>query len=55
MQDLVKHLPPSSMKGDGYESASCKIHNKELSVDNILVEIKDGLPSSMQDELEDNQ
>ena len=56
MHDLAKHLPPPpSMKGDGYETYYWKVSNGELYIDDIIVPIKDGLPSSMHDELEDNQ
>ena len=54
MHDLAKHLPSPSMKGDIYEADNCKFHNEELSVDDIRVSIKYGIPSSMNDELEDN-
>ena len=43
------------MKVGGYETANWKVCNKELSVGEIRVYIKYGLPTSMQDELEDNQ
>ena len=43
------------MKGNGYEADNWKVHDKEFSVHDIRVAIKDGLPSSMHDELEDNQ
>ena len=49
MHDLAKHLTPPSMKGGDYEAANWKAPNKEFSVDDIRVDIKDGLPSSMQD------
>ena len=43
------------MKENFYETANWKVRDKELSVHEILVTIRDRLPSSMQDELEDNQ
>ena len=55
MHDLVKHLPPPLINGNVYEAVIWKFRNSEFSVDDIRVAIKDGLPSSMQDEFEDNQ
>ena len=43
------------MKSDGYESDHWKFRDKELSVDEVRFSIKDGLPSSIQYELDDNQ
>ena len=43
------------MKVNSYEAAIWKVCDKELSVHDICVVIKDGLPSYMQDELEYNQ
>ena len=42
------------MKGNGYEADNWKVHDKEFSVHDIRVAIKDGLHLSMQDELGDN-
>ena len=55
MHDLAKQLPPPLMKGKSFESANWKVRNRELSVHEIRVLVKDGPPSSMQDELEYNQ
>ena len=55
MNNLDKHIPPPFMKYNGYESANWKVRDKELFVNYIRVEIKYRLPSSMQDELENNQ
>ena len=54
IHDLVRYLPPPSMKGRGYEAANWKVRYQELSVNDIWVAIKDELPSSMQNELEEN-
>ena len=43
------------MKGERYESANWDVRDKGLSKNEICVAIKDVLPSSMKDELEDNQ
>ena len=43
------------MKGEIFEPASWDFHSKEFSENNIRVAIKDGLLSSMQDELENNK
>ena len=55
MHELAKHLSHTSMKVGGYEAANWKVHDKWFSVREIQVAIKDGLPSSIQDELKDNQ
>ena len=55
MHELAKNLSTPLMKGNGYEAYNWKLRDKELSVYDIQVAIKDGIPSSMQDELEDNQ
>ena len=55
IHDLVKHLTPPLIKGGFYEASNWKFRNKELSIHEVWVSIKYGLPSSMQDELEDNQ
>ena len=55
MHNLAKYKPPTSMKGNSFDEASWKVRNKELSVYENRVAIKDGLPSSMQDNLEDNK
>ena len=53
MHDLDKFLPPPLNKGDKYDQLYWNAHNKELSEDDICVATKDGLLSSMQDEMED--
>ena len=55
LHDLSNYLPPPSMKGDILKADSWKLLDKEFSEYDIRVYIKDWLPSSMQDELEDNQ
>ena len=50
-----KHLTPPLMKGDSFEADSWKFHNKSLSVGEIRVAIKDGLPLSIVYDLEYNQ
>ena len=50
MHDLAKYLPPSSIKVKNYESDNWEVRGKVLSENDIFVAIKDGLPSSMQDE-----
>ena len=44
MHDLANNLPPPLMKGNGYEEYNWKFRNKELSVHDIRVAIRDGLP-----------
>ena len=55
IHDLAKHLPPPFMKGGFYEAYNWKFCDKGFSVHEIRFAIKDLIPSSMQDELEDNQ
>ena len=55
MHNLAKHPPPSSIKGNSFKVANCIVREKELSVHEIQVSIKDRLPLSMQDELQDKQ
>ena len=55
IHNLSKYLPPPSMKGDILESDSWDILDKEWSESEIFVAIKNRLPITMQDELEDNQ
>ena len=55
MHNLAKYLPPPSMKDKSYKSANWDVRNKGLSENDIRIAIKDGLPSYMQDKLEDNQ
>ena len=54
MHDLANYLSPPSMKGMSFESASWEFCKKDISEHIIPVVAKDRLPTSMQDELEDN-
>ena len=54
MHDLDKKLPPPWMNGESYESANWDVRDRYLSENQIRVVIKGGIPSSMQDDLEDN-
>ena len=49
MNDLAKYLPPSLMKGGGFELYDWDIQDKEFNVDVIKGTTMDGLPTSMQD------
>ena len=55
MHDLAKYLPPPSMKGESFKASNLKVSDKEFSVHYIQIYIKNRLPSSNQDKLEDNQ
>ena len=55
MHDLENYLPPHSMKGESDEAANWNVLNQEFTVSEIRLAIKDVIPSSMQDELEDHQ
>ena len=54
MHDLANHLPPPLMKGKSFEADNWKVRDNEFSVHDIRSAVKDGLPSSMQDDLEDH-
>ena len=53
--DLAKYLTPPSMRSVSSDSANWTVCNQEFRVSEIRLTIKDGIPSSMQDELEDHQ
>ena len=53
MHDLYKYPPPPWIKGDSYDQADWTIRNKEFSECEISVETRYGLPTSMQDEIDD--
>ena len=53
MHNLSKYLTPPSMKGKRIEEANWTFHNQELTVSEIRLAIKDGIPSYMHYELED--
>ena len=55
MHDLKKYPPPPLMKGKSFQSDSWDVSNKEFYGDYIQVAFKYGLPSYIQDQLEDNQ
>ena len=55
MHSLEKYLPLPLMKGESFKADNWKFREKEFSENEIQVDIEDGLPSSMQDELGDNQ
>ena len=55
MHDLAKYLRPPSMKGKSAEAANWNVRNQEFMVSGIRLAIKDGLPSYMNDELEEHQ
>ena len=55
MHDSAKYLPPPLMKDESAEAPYWTVRNHEFTVSKIKLLIKDGLPSSMQDELEEHQ
>ena len=55
MHDLAKYLSPPSMRGVSYDADNWKVRDQGLTVSEIRVAIKDGLPLSMQDELNNHQ
>ena len=55
MHDLAKYLTPPLMEVVGFEEDSWDFLYKEFNERVILFATKDGLPTSTQGELEDNQ
>ena len=54
MNDLAKHVPPPSMKGESAEADIWTVRNQEYTTSEVRLVIKDGIPSSMQDDLEEH-
>ena len=54
MHNLAKYLHPPSMRGKSSKADNCTIRKQEFTASDIRLAIKDGLPSSMQDDLEDH-
>ena len=52
---LEKYLFSPLMKGESYEEANRKVCDQEFTVSEIRVSTNDGILSSMQYELDDNQ
>ena len=52
--DLAKYLPPPSMKGESAKADNWTVCNQEFTDGEVWLEIKDGIPKSMQDELDDH-
>ena len=54
MHDLSKYLPPPLTKGESEMAANWSAHNKEFTTRDLRLDIKDGIPKSMRDELDDH-
>ena len=54
MHELAKHLPPPPMKGESVMAANWSVRNKEFTTSDLQLSIRDGLPKSMRDELDDH-
>ena len=54
MHDLEKYLPPPSMKGESEMSDNWNVRNEEFTISDVRLDIKDRLPKSMRDELDDH-
>ena len=52
MHDLDNYLPLTLMKGQDYAEAYWSVRDNELSDNDIFVITKDGLPTSIQDEMD---
>ena len=54
IHDLAKYLPLPLMKVNSFEADNQTVRNQEFTAGEIRLEIKYGLPRSMQDELDDH-
>ena len=54
MHDLSNYLPPPTIKGESAMAANWNVCNEEFTISDIRLAIKDGLPKSMRDELDDH-
>ena len=54
MHELDKYLPPPPMKGESAMANSWALRNEEFTTGDIRLSIRDGLPKSMRDELDDH-
>ena len=54
MHDLAKYIPPPSMKDESAMSDHWSVRNKDFTVSDLRLAIRDGLPKSMRDELDDH-
>ena len=54
MHDLEKYLPPPQMKGQSAMAANWNVCNKKFTISDLRLSIKDRLPKSMRDELDDH-
>ena len=54
MHDLAKYLPPPSMNIESAMSANWSVRNEESTISDLRLAIKDRLPKSMRDELDDH-
>ena len=54
MYDLSKYIPPPLMKGKSAEASNCTVRNQDFTANEVRLAIKDRLPKSMQDELDDH-
>ena len=54
MHELAKYLPPPSMKGESAMEANWSFCNKYFTTGDLRLAIRDGLPISMRDELDDH-
>ena len=54
MHDLAKYLPPPLMKGKSAEIYNWTVRNQEFTSGEVRLSIKEGLPKSMPDELDEH-
>ena len=54
MKELDKYLHPPLIKGVISEADNCTVRNQDFTASEVRLAINDGLPSSMQNELEDH-
>ena len=54
IHDLAKYLPPYLIKGVSAEADNLAVLNQEFTAGELRISIKDGIPKSMQDGLDDH-
>ena len=54
MIDLANYPPPPSMEGKRSKAANWNVRNQDFTSGEVQLAIKDGLPKSMQDELDNH-
>ena len=54
IHELAKYLPPPLMKGERLMAANWSVSNEQFTTTDLRLAIKDGIPKTMRDELDDH-